>query len=251
MAERRRRSSRLAAQDNRPPAASGAAAGEPAALPLAGGDAGQAPLTRPAAQPSPALGRQQHRILMACDFFYPNIGGIETHILQLSQQLLARGHKVRFASSLHILMKPMPVPHAATLLLKRQLRRDTIACSRCFSKAASRISAGHADHLCKVRLWLKAESHHAGGGVHARVRRAQRRALARRRSESVLCAPRPRRQPGARCQRPITPRPCRHCAAGAPMDITPNACSFRMSRLSVRIHRIRLCCRVPAADPSP
>ena len=32
---------------------------------------------------------------MACDFFYPNIGGIETHILQLSQRLLARGHKAR------------------------------------------------------------------------------------------------------------------------------------------------------------
>lgn len=42
-----------------------------------------------------APGQRQHRILMACDFFYPNIGGIETHILQLSQRLLARGHKVR------------------------------------------------------------------------------------------------------------------------------------------------------------
>lgn len=32
---------------------------------------------------------------MACDFFYPNVGGIENHIYQLSQCLMARGHKVR------------------------------------------------------------------------------------------------------------------------------------------------------------
>ena len=70
---------------------------------------------------------------MACDFFYPNIGGIETHILQLSQQLLARGHKVRFASSLHELMLPLPVLHAARCLVRRQLRADRKnSCSRCF-----------------------------------------------------------------------------------------------------------------------
>lgn len=32
---------------------------------------------------------------MVCDFFYPNTGGVEVHIYQLSQALLARGHKVR------------------------------------------------------------------------------------------------------------------------------------------------------------
>lgn len=42
---------------------------------------------------------QQHRILMACDFFYPNCGGIETHIYQLSQCLIALGHKVRRCGS--------------------------------------------------------------------------------------------------------------------------------------------------------
>ena len=34
------------------------------------------------------------RILMVSDFFYPNTGGVETHIYQLSQCLMARGHKV-------------------------------------------------------------------------------------------------------------------------------------------------------------
>lgn len=33
-------------------------------------------------------------ILMVSDFFYPNTGGVESHIYQLSQCLLARGHKV-------------------------------------------------------------------------------------------------------------------------------------------------------------
>lgn len=31
---------------------------------------------------------------MISDFFYPNMGGVENHIYQLSQCLLARGHKV-------------------------------------------------------------------------------------------------------------------------------------------------------------
>ena len=31
---------------------------------------------------------------MATDFFYPNVGGVESHVYQLSQCLIARGHKV-------------------------------------------------------------------------------------------------------------------------------------------------------------
>lgn len=34
------------------------------------------------------------RLLMVSDFFYPNTGGVEAHIYQLSQCLLAAGHKV-------------------------------------------------------------------------------------------------------------------------------------------------------------
>lgn len=31
---------------------------------------------------------------MASDFFYPNMGGVEEHIFNLSQCLLAKGHDV-------------------------------------------------------------------------------------------------------------------------------------------------------------
>lgn len=31
---------------------------------------------------------------MVSDFFYPNVGGVEEHIFNLSQCLLTRGHKV-------------------------------------------------------------------------------------------------------------------------------------------------------------
>ncbi|KAH9279262.1 Phosphatidylinositol N-acetylglucosaminyltransferase subunit A [Echinococcus granulosus] len=31
---------------------------------------------------------------LVCDYFYPNIGGVENHIYQLSQYLLSRGHRV-------------------------------------------------------------------------------------------------------------------------------------------------------------
>ena len=34
-------------------------------------------------------------VLLVSDFFYPNCGGVENHILQLSQQLIKLGHKVR------------------------------------------------------------------------------------------------------------------------------------------------------------
>lgn len=39
-------------------------------------------------------GCQRLRILMVSDFFYPNFGGVESHIYYLSQCLLKLGHKV-------------------------------------------------------------------------------------------------------------------------------------------------------------
>ncbi|KAJ8255946.1 hypothetical protein COCON_G00198100 [Conger conger] len=48
-----------------------------------------------------ALGTQdspKHNICMVSDFFYPNMGGVESHIYQLSQCLIERGHKVIIAT---------------------------------------------------------------------------------------------------------------------------------------------------------
>ena len=36
----------------------------------------------------------KHSICMVSDFFYPNMGGVESHIYQLSQCLIEKGHKV-------------------------------------------------------------------------------------------------------------------------------------------------------------
>ncbi|CAI5475161.1 unnamed protein product [Closterium sp. Yama58-4] len=44
--------------------------------------------------PNVASGRRRHRVLMVCDFFFPNFGGVESHIYLLAQCLLQRGHKV-------------------------------------------------------------------------------------------------------------------------------------------------------------
>lgn len=41
---------------------------------------------------------------MISDFFYPNMGGVENHIYQLSQCLIARGHKVSLHSVVFSLM---------------------------------------------------------------------------------------------------------------------------------------------------
>ena len=39
-------------------------------------------------------GGRTYAIAMVCDFFYPRFGGVESHLYQLSQCLIARGHKV-------------------------------------------------------------------------------------------------------------------------------------------------------------
>lgn len=36
----------------------------------------------------------KHNVCMVSDFFYPNMGGVESHIYQLSECLIERGHKV-------------------------------------------------------------------------------------------------------------------------------------------------------------
>ncbi|KAG8450378.1 hypothetical protein GDO86_002870 [Hymenochirus boettgeri] len=42
----------------------------------------------------PHIDHNLHNICMVSDFFYPNTGGVESHIYQLSQCLIERGHKV-------------------------------------------------------------------------------------------------------------------------------------------------------------
>ncbi|KIY98372.1 phosphatidylinositol glycan, class A [Monoraphidium neglectum] len=63
------------------------------------------------APPGATRDGHRHRVLMVSDFFYPNFGGVENHIYQLSQCLLAAGHK-------HSLQTPglLPPPPAPPLL---------------------------------------------------------------------------------------------------------------------------------------
>ncbi|XP_062313095.1 phosphatidylinositol N-acetylglucosaminyltransferase subunit A [Osmerus eperlanus] len=43
-------------------------------------------------------GSAKHNICMVSDFFYPNMGGVESHIYELSQCLIEKGHKVVVAT---------------------------------------------------------------------------------------------------------------------------------------------------------
>lgn len=51
----------------------------------------------PPAEPLRVSSRK-HNICMVSDFFYPNMGGVESHIYQLSQCLIEKGHKVVIAT---------------------------------------------------------------------------------------------------------------------------------------------------------
>lgn len=57
------------------------------------GRASEADTRTPASVPS-----RKHSICMVSDFFYPNMGGVESHIYQLSQCLIEKGHKVVIAT---------------------------------------------------------------------------------------------------------------------------------------------------------
>uniref|UniRef100_A0A6Q2XU20 Phosphatidylinositol N-acetylglucosaminyltransferase subunit A n=1 Tax=Esox lucius TaxID=8010 RepID=A0A6Q2XU20_ESOLU len=47
---------------------------------------------------APQYPATKHNICMVSDFFYPNMGGVESHIYQLSQCLIEKGHKVVIAT---------------------------------------------------------------------------------------------------------------------------------------------------------
>ncbi|KAG7254977.1 hypothetical protein CRUP_008932 [Coryphaenoides rupestris] len=53
---------------------------------------------RTATHPSSTAPSRKHSICMVSDFFYPNMGGVESHIYQLSQCLIEKGHKVVVAT---------------------------------------------------------------------------------------------------------------------------------------------------------
>ena len=40
------------------------------------------------------MGKNRYKICLVSDFFFPNMGGVESHLFQLSQRLLERGHDV-------------------------------------------------------------------------------------------------------------------------------------------------------------
>lgn len=48
--------------------------------------------------PTAEVSNKKHNICMVSDFFFPNMGGVESHIYQLSQCLIAMGHKVVIAT---------------------------------------------------------------------------------------------------------------------------------------------------------
>jgi hypothetical protein len=72
--------------------------------------------------PEAPKGTVRHRILMVSDFFYPNFGGVENHIYQLSQCLIDQGHKVRSEGTTVHPQQPGSLGAAADARLAATLR---------------------------------------------------------------------------------------------------------------------------------
>ena len=116
----------------------------------------------------PAIGEaatgasSRHSIALCCDFFYPSIGGVESHVHQLAQGLLRLGHKVivvthRYgsrtgvrwlASGLKVYHVPFPAVYDGSMLptavLLMPLLRDI------FERES--VTVVHAHALCTISL---------------------------------------------------------------------------------------------------
>ena len=49
----------------------------------------------------------KHRVLAVSDFFFPAVGGVESHIYHLSHCLVQQGHKVQACLPLHSTHAPL------------------------------------------------------------------------------------------------------------------------------------------------
>lgn len=83
--------------------------------------------------PIPAKMSRTYNIAMVCDFFFPQPGGIESHIYQLSSKLIDRGHKVivithayEGRSGVRYLTNGLKVYHVPFLVIYRQATFPTV-----------------------------------------------------------------------------------------------------------------------------
>jgi hypothetical protein len=78
-------------------------------------------------------GQRRHRILMVSDFFYPNFGGVENHIYQLSQCLISQGHKVAAFTVFHTSTVCVYPAHISSRLMRQ------LPCSRAGGRSHTRL----------------------------------------------------------------------------------------------------------------
>jgi phosphatidylinositol N-acetylglucosaminyltransferase subunit A len=97
-----------------------------------------------------------YNIAMVCDFFFPQPGGVESHIYQLSTKLIDRGHKVivithayKGRTGIHYLTNGLKVYHVPFLVIFRETTMPTVfSCfpifRNIFIREAIQIVHGHA-----------------------------------------------------------------------------------------------------------
>src|SRR5450631_3912205 len=68
---------------------------------------------------------------MVCDFFHPNVGGVENHIYMLSVRLMKRGHKVSLISPLRFDVSDMSpcAGHCSDAFVPSKQDRHSLASS--------------------------------------------------------------------------------------------------------------------------
>ena len=107
-----------------------------------------------------------YNIAMVCDFFYPQPGGVESHIYQVSTKLIDRGHKVvvithayegrtgvhYLTNGLKVYHVPFLIKHECDLPLWAQMAPAHITTPR-----ASQAMLDQAEHWLALACWGSVE----------------------------------------------------------------------------------------------
>src|SRR6266576_1167024 len=86
------------------------------------------------------------KIVFLCRLFYPHIGGVEKHVMEVSQRLIKKGHEVTVITE-------MPIGVSNKNRLPHFEKSELATTESVNGIKIYRISVGRDDRLKKFRIW--------------------------------------------------------------------------------------------------